>query len=243
MRHSKLIAMLALTGISTCLADAPSGAADISGFSAQYEARYAAFSGDITMDLRTGDTADEYVYRVSTQARGLAKLVRSGTATETARFRYEDGAIVPLDYEIDDGTRAGDDDMLVSFDWDTGVANSTYEKESTTLELAPDIRDRLTTDLHVMQQLRKGAAPKTFRIAEKNAIRDYELTFIGDATIDVPAGQFATVKYLRQRVGSSRATIIWFAPALDYLPVRLEQQKRGKTSITTVATSVSLDRL
>lgn len=242
MQNHGTAALLTIVLCSTSLADAPTGADGLSGFSAQYEARYAAFSGDVTMELQAGAGADEYVYRVTTRARGMARLIRKGTATETARFRFADGVITPLQYEIDDGTKAGEDNMQVQFDWAAGVADSTYENDSVQLSLAADIRDRLTTDLFVMRALRSGNPPTTFRIAEKNAIRDYEFNFLGTETVAVPAGSFDTVKYLRQRVGSSRATVIWFAPELDFLPVRLEQLKRGKTTIKTVATRIELDR-
>lgn len=209
-------------------------------FTADYRASFAGFSGDVRMELNRAEPADEYTFRVTTRARGLARLVRSGTATEEARFRITDGELVPLHYEIDDGTRGGNDDTTIEFDWDNGVAHSRYEQQEETLELTPEVHDRLTTDLLVMQSLSEGNALERFLIAEKNAVRDYELTYRGEETVEVPAGNFAAVKYLRQRVGSSRSTLIWFAPAVNYLPVRLEQLKRGKTVITTVATEVSL---
>lgn len=212
-------------------------------FTADYRASYAGFSGDVRMQLIPAKNPNEYTYRVTTQARGLARLLRPGMATEEARFRVDDGRIWPLRYTIDDGTKQGDDDMAIEFDWDNKVANSVYEKTPQTLELEPDIHDRLTTDLLVMQSLSAGTVLDRFRIAEKNTVRDYELTYRGEESIEVPAGRFDTVKYLRQRVGSSRSTLVWFAPAAHYLPVRLEQLKRGKTMITTVATDISLGAL
>lgn len=210
-------------------------------FVAEYKASYAGFSGDIRMELAPAGTDDEFIYRVTTRARGLARLIRPGTATEEARFRVADDRLIPLRYSIDDGTKKGEDDTSIDFDWSSGTAHSVYEQSAEKLELEPDVHDRLTTDLKVMRSLRDGEPLEHFRIAEKNAIRDYEFVYRGEETIEVPAGQFATRKYLRQRIGSSRATLIWFAPALDYLPVRIEQLKRGKTSITTVATDISID--
>jgi len=149
--------------------------------------------------------------------------------------------LIPLHYQLDDGTAKGEDDTTIEFDWDTGVARSIYEQQEATLELTSAVHDRLTTDLLVMQSLSADDPLERFQIVEKNAVRDYELTYRGEETVEVPAGRFAAVKYLRQRVGSSRATLIWFAPAVNYLPVKLEQLKRGKPVVTTVATEISLD--
>ncbi|MEE4185449.1 MAG: DUF3108 domain-containing protein [Gammaproteobacteria bacterium] len=221
---------------------AAAGFADPLPFTADYRASYAGFSGDVRMELNRSTAADEYIFTVTTQARGLARLVRPGMATEEARFRVSDAQLVPLSYVIDDGTKDGDDDTVIAFDWDTGVAHSVYEQQEATLELTSAVHDRLTTDLLVMQSLGTGDALERFQIVEKNAVRDYELTYRGEETVEVPAGRFAAVKYLRQRVGSSRSTLIWFAPEVNYLPVKLQQLKRGKPVVTTVATEISLGR-
>jgi hypothetical protein len=96
--------------------------------------------------------------------------------------------------------------------------------------------DRLTADIAMIQKLRNGETPTGFDLVDRNEIRRYEYTLQGEETIKVPAGTFQTVKYLRNRPGSSRATLIWFAPGMDYLPVKIAQLKRGKSVIEMFAT-------
>ena len=98
--------------------------------------------------------------------------------------------------------------------------------------------DRLSADIVVIMDLRNGRPPRTLYIAEKNTTREYTFTPRGEATVETPAGTFETVLYLRQRDGSSRSTLIWYARNADFLPVRMEQLKDGKSTVTSVATSI-----
>jgi len=48
---------------------------------------------------------------------------------------------------------------------------------------------------------------------------------IGREMVPTPLGHFETLKV--QRLGDQRETTLWCAPALHYLPVRIEQENRG----------------
>ncbi len=126
------------------------------------------------------------------------------------------------------------------FDWAALSADSVHEGEPATLTLDPEVRDRLSADLETILELRAGELPDTQVIAYRNAIRRYDLYPKGEETIETPAGTYATVKFLRQREGSKRSTMIWFAVDAGYLPVRIAQMKNNKTNVTMEAVSVSL---
>jgi hypothetical protein len=232
-----------MSSAAATMAGSPAPADSPSAFVASYSIRFGAFKGEVDMELSLQDSAGEYLFRIESRARGLARLVQPGTATEESRFLIEDGAITPLEYHLDGGRKSAHDNSDVVFDWQELVAYSTYEDEATTLQLTPDVRDRLSTDIFLMMQLAAGSPPAEFKIAEKNAVRNYEFNRLGEETIATPAGEFQTVKYLRHRVGSSRSTRIWYAIDKNYLPVRIEQLKRGEISIVSVAESIHIGEL
>ncbi len=209
----------------------------IPGFVIDYKVRFMAFGGDVTLSLQQ-TAANSYRVSAVTKARGLTKLLMGNELFEQAEFGYADNRIVPLRYQLDSGKKSGEDTGEIAFDWYTNTAASIHEGDAATLELGPDIYDRLSADIVVIMDLSNGRAPRTLSIAEKNTIREYTFTPQGDETIETPAGTFDTVRYLRHREGSSRSTLIWYARNAGYLPVRIEQLKDGKTAVTSVAKSV-----
>ena len=228
--------------IAAAFVATPSHAADepapatLNGFHTVYELRYSALRADATVDLKPVDTPNEYLYSVTTRTRGIARLMRPGTASEIARFRYDENGFQPLSYRLDDGVAKAENDSNIEFNWETGTATSTHEIETVELPISAGMLDRLTADIAAIHKLRNGETLTGFDLVDRNEIRRYEYTLQGEETIKVPAGTFKAVKYLRSRPGSSRATLIWFAPDMEYLPIKITQLKRGKPVIEMLAT-------
>ncbi|MFT6639255.1 MAG: hypothetical protein ACJAUZ_000244 [Flavobacteriaceae bacterium] len=55
-----------------------------------------------------------------------------------------------------------------------------------------------------------------------------EFVYTGPETLKTRLGDIETVRVInRNATGGSRETTTWFAPSLDYLPVKIEHRKRG----------------
>ena len=219
-------------------ADDADSTAALEEFQVHLIARYLGFSADVWTELAATENADEYVYEVTTKARGLAKLVRSGTASEKSIFTLTDIGFRPISYHLDDGAKKAENDTDITFDWDAGMAHSVYKEEAKDFELTAGMLDRLTADIAAMQKLRSATEPGSYTLIHRNSIREYGYTSEGTDNISVEAGEFATVKYKYQRPESTRHTIIWFAPELGFIPVKAEQFKRGKSQVTMEAVSI-----
>jgi hypothetical protein len=216
----------------------PPESSALQGFVIDYTVRYLAFGGKLTFALQQPADSDIYRITAETKAGGLTKLLMGNDPLEQAEFRYTDAQIVPLHYQLDSGKKSGEDNSKISFDWEAQTADSVYEGASATLQLGPDRYDRLSADIVVILDLRSGRDPRNVYVAEKNGVREYTFTRQGDEIIETPAGTFDTVRYLRDREGSSRNTLIWYARNADYLPVRMELLKHGKTTVTSEASRV-----
>jgi hypothetical protein len=210
------------------------------GFAVDYRVKYSAFGGEISLELQALQGRNKYRIRATTEARGLAKLVRSGKMREEAHFIFDEGNLQPQDYVLDAGDNTEEDSAELVFDHQRQTVASVYEGNPTALPLKADVYDRISADVVIMMDLRNGRQPRELHIAEKNQLREYTFTFQGEETVEVPAGTYRTVKYLRQRTGSSRSTLIWYALDANFVPVRMEQLKRGKTNVTSVATSLAV---
>jgi hypothetical protein len=70
-------------------------------------------------------------------------------------------------------------------------------------------------------------------------VAEYVYTDNGTATIATAAGMFDARVLTQQRSGSSRATWLWVAPQLKFLPVRIEQRRDGEVQTAFDLVSVS----
>ncbi|MCP4002017.1 MAG: DUF3108 domain-containing protein [Gammaproteobacteria bacterium] len=221
-------------------ANAAAPGQEIPGFHAEYKLKYSIFSGKVLLDLRSTDKPDEYIYSAHTNARGAARIVLSDTAKETSRFKYIEGEVQPIHYYLDNGMNNEDSETDIQFDLAAGVAHTQHEGQKVSYPINSSTLDRLSADIVAILALRAGQMPGTYEIADDNEIKTYNFELMGKEQIEVPAGKFKTLKFKRQRAGSSRSTLIWYAPEANYLAVRIEQQKRGKTKVTSVLTDYSL---
>ena len=233
---------LSLAAVAAMLWAVPSGATDQMtprGFVITYEVRFAAFRGDLTLELEQQD-GDDYRIRATTAARGIVRMFMGKDSVEESNFTFTDGRLISRDYKLDDGGDAAKNDTEINFDWEAGIARSVYEQEPAELPLEGEVYDRISADVVTIMDLRSGNPPRTLYIAEKNAVREYTFEAQGNETIEFQGGEIDTVKFLRTRTGSSRPVMIWYAPELDYLPVQMEQFKRGKSQVTFTTKSYSL---
>jgi hypothetical protein len=230
--------MLATVAVTMLIAGAWADAAgaELAGFHAEYKLKYSVLGGEMFLDLRQAIEKDTYTYEVRTKALGLTKIFLRGTAIEWSKFRVTATGLRPLHYLLDDGSGKEENKTDIRFDWDEGIAFSEHEGENFMIPIQDGTLDRLSADILVIMDLRAGRTPDTYAIANGDEVDIYGFEALGEEEIKVKAGTFRALKFKRQREGSSRSTLIWYAPDADYLPVRIELQKNGNTVMAMVAT-------
>lgn len=233
----RILAALGAAGAAACVGVVaglgPAHAEEsIPTYTATYDVEYNGRDvGDSIQSLaRDGD---RYRFRSVTQARGLARLVRPRPLIEESLFDLHDGKPRPLEFKLEDGTRKGEDNVAIEFDWATGVAHVTAEDGRVDVPLEPGVHDRATLQLALMLELAGATAPTSHALIDDASIKSYSYEVAGEETLATPAGTHDTIKIVQRREGSSRYTIIWLAPELRHLPVKIEQ-RRGDETLTTL---------
>ena len=174
---------------------------------------------------------DAWVYSLSTRPTGVFKLTGKGRINETSVIDLErDGERVALRprsyaYRQDEERRRAVD---AEFDWEGGSLSWTYRGESGSEPLDGPLLDRLSVTLAVLNALRNGFETLELDIFDNGRIKTMRFTNEGSETLETPIGEVETIRVRSETAsGSSRSTLTWFAPSLDYVPVRIEQRKRG----------------
>ncbi len=224
----RLAALAAL--VATALAGAAAARAAEPGsvptFQASYEVDYKGHHvGREDLAVRYDPASGHYRFESRTQATGMLRLVRRKPSIQRTDFVLENGAIKPLEFWFDDGTRKGDDDRHIVFDWHRRTATVTHDTQSSQLALEPHMLDAGTTLVAIMLDLARGTTPGPFKYTDGEAPSTYTYNTTGKTTVETDAGSFETTVVEQRSEGSSRYTKFWAAEKLAFLPVKIAQYK------------------
>lgn len=221
-----LAALLALANLPSLAQQLPS---DFSPFEIEYEVGNNLISaGSATLSLtRVGD---EWIYSLTTAPSGIFKLTGKGKIQEISVMNVSDNE-APLPqrytYRQDEEDRRSIDAW---FNWDDNEIKIKKRGEEVVEEFNDPILDRLSVTLAIMEQLRTGFTRAELKVFDNGRIKT--VVFDNEA-IETAKTRLGTTDVIRVRSYNKegdrrRETITWFAPEFDYVPVKIEQRKRGK---------------
>ena len=224
---------LAMVLLGSCL-----GATAVSAQTVQtlpaYQAAYDAFYrgqrvGEAEFSVTPiADSTGAHEFRSELRVTGLYRLISPGPVEEISAFVLENGRVRPLTYSLRSGSGGESDNFNIVFDWEQRIATVTAVNQEVQTELASGVLDRGT--LQVTLMLRgNGEHPEHYSLLDKEGLEVHEVRDVGAETVETPLGAFSTRTLIHQRLTSSRRTLIWSAPDLHHLPVRIERQTRGET--------------
>jgi len=183
-------------------------------------------AGNIDFILR--QTQGRYVYESVAHPSGLAKLVVNSKTREASEFTIVNGGIKPQQYELDDGTTDTDEDTRLTFDWNAKKARGTHEDKPIELPITDGVQDRMSVQVVVMQLLLAGQQPDKITFIDRDALKEYTYLRVRDEKRKTQLGEVDTIVYSSSRPGSNRVSRLWYAPSLGFVPVRGEQERKGK---------------
>jgi len=208
----------------------------VAEYSASYKGRNVGTSQfSVMRDTGSG----RYVYLSDTRAKGLLKMVSPNPAIDRSEFVVENGTIVPIFFRHEDGSRKGEDNHSIEFDWPAREARVTGAKGNRTIPLESGMLDRGTLQVALMYDASRGREPSRYTAVDDDAATTYEFAFEGRKSVETALGELEVLTYVQQREGSSRRTIIELAPALGYVPVRIEQFRDGESRSAFVIESLT----
>jgi len=181
---------------------------------------------------------DRYEFMARITPKGMLKLVRPKPTIERSQFRLEGDALRPLEYWYEDGSRSGEDNWHLVFDWERRVAMVTTTEARRELAVPDVALDIGTLKAAVMRDLAAKGVPGPYEIADQDAVGTYEYTDGGPATLVTGVGSLETQLFVQRRAGSSRSTWLWVAPKLGFLPVRVEQRRNDEVQTSFLLETV-----
>jgi len=211
-------------------------------YTAEYEASYKGKRvGTSVFSVKPGDKAGTYIYESVTTAKGLVRLLSPRPVVERALFELVDGAVRPLEFWHEDGSRSGEDNQHILFDWEEGVAVTTGEFGTLELPIEPGTLDRGSAQVALMADAGRGSVSAHYTIAAEDSVSVYDYMPLGEKTVSTSLGELEAISYSQQREGSSRRMVIDFAPKLGYVPVKIEQWRGDEVLSSFTLTAIEQD--
>jgi len=192
---------------------------------AEYKIKISVVSGQLNTELRT--TANGYIARHVIRPTGMSRIFTRGTMDVTSEFDSREDGIKPVRYQAIDTIR-NEPEVDLRFDWSTNEAIGTVGDENVQLQLDGIAYDSVSIQYELMHDLLTGNPSEQYTLFDVDKMRVANVSIIGEKEVTTKAGNFVAVGVQHQKEGSSRTTTLWCVEELDYLPVIIEQHRKGK---------------
>lgn len=177
---------------------------------------------------------DIWRYTSESEAVGFISVFVDDVIREESIFRFEDGEFWPVSYEYKQENSSKNRDESIAFDWTDLIAQVNYRGHESQPALQPGMLDRFLLQLAITAHSQDGALDRTYRVIDNGRVLDFQLKSVGTESVKTPAGTFETLRVERVDRNSDKKLRLWLAPDLDYLPVRIEQERRNEETLRLV---------
>lgn len=169
-------------------------------------------------------TDDFFLWESRSESTGPVALVHDVDVTERSEAELHGGSFRPLLYEYDRHGENAARNVRVAFDWSDGMVLNTVGGHTWSMSVPDGTLDKLSYLLALMQDLADGRRSMQYPVADGGRLKRYQLHAIGTETLETSLGSLETVIVHRLRHSDDRLAILWCAPTLGYLPVKLEHR-------------------
>ena len=199
---------------------------------AEYRVKISVAKGTLTSRVQATD--DGFVARSEIKPKGFASLLMNGSIVEQSTFAVTTDGVRPQHFESVDTLTKDQKNVTMDFDWQDGNVSGTVGDADFSFALDGMVHDRVSIQYELMLQLINGKSGKEYVLLDGDELKVLTVKSIGTKQLDVPFGEFEALGIAPSKLNSSRVTTLWLAPELGYLPVIIEQRRKGKVRVRAV---------
>ena len=181
-----------------------------------------------------------YLYHSETRAAGLLALIRNDIVTESSEWQFDGVEIKPVNYNYRHDGNDTKRNVEIRFDWQEKMITTTVNGSSWQMRMKSRTMDKLLYQLAIMRDLSMGKKDISYSVADGGQLKNYDFVSLGEERVQTPMGDFQAVKLERFKPGSKRSTVLWCAPELEFLPIRVESVEIDGSTTTAVIESLSV---
>ena len=228
-RHGACLALLAGWLIGAAPAKAEMA---LTPHTAEYKVKISVLGGRLTTQL--SENGDGYRAESSIEATGMSRIVARGAIRESSEFAASPEGLRPNRFLSDDSLTSDKEKVDFVFDWDAMAISGTINGEDFQTAIDGIVHDRVSLQYGLMYDLVNGVHRTNYALQDAEKFKPLSIKNIGSKEVNVPFGRFEAIGIQHQAAGSSRVTTLWVVEELGYLPVVIEQHRKGKLGLRAV---------
>jgi hypothetical protein len=228
---------IALAAVVTLLPIATIARADatLTPHKATYDVKISVLGGTLVSEVTKADPG--YMANTVIRATGMSRMIARGAIQESSYFLLDSDGVRPTQYRSIDTLSSEDESVVLDFNWREHTVHGVVNNEPFDEELDGRVHDRVSIQYELMLDLLNGNAAKQYWMLDGDELKRLNIRNIGTRTVKVPYGRFEAVGIQHSKENSTRVTTLWCAAELHYLPVIIEQHRKGKLGVRAVLTS------
>jgi len=150
----------------------------------------------------------------------------SDTRKENSEFTLEQGILTAQKYHYERTGTGRDREENIEFS--TDKITSIYKNNEKVIKPIQLTFDPLMYQLALRKDLIDDKKVLSYHMVRRGGETQYLFERLGTETIKTPMGRIEAIKLRRVRENSTRNTLIWIAPSLNYSVVKMTQFKNGQ---------------
>jgi len=202
---------------------------------AEYKVKISVLGGRLSTRIDATDTG--YFAQSSIKATGMSRLLAHGTIRESSELAASNNGLRPQRFRSVDTLSKGGQTVDLTFDWNENSVGGLIDGADFQTSLEGVVHDRVSLQYGLMSDLLSGVEKAEYALQDAERLKLLSITNIGTKTVKVPFGRFEAIGIQHQAANSSRVTTLWCVEELGYLPVIIEQHRKGKRRMRALLTS------
>lgn len=143
---------------------------------------------------------------------------------ESVIFQWKDNRVVPMHYHYRlSGWAIRNRSNTIDFNWEQAEAYGDFRGRKVTVPLREGALDPLGFQQQLLMDLKAGKKEMVYQVVEHRGYDESRFAVMGEEEITNAAGDNRAIRLEKIREDSKRETVMWFAPELGYILIRLLQ--------------------
>ncbi len=238
---NSLLSLILFSSLVTSVGSANADPSKLKNFSAEYHGYKGPIKVAISNLSLQGDKTS-FTYSSRSRTVGIVAELSGDVITEVSKGILENNKIKVNEYSY----RHKKDKKVkkfkrIRFDWANKTANTRSHKNPKVIavKITDGTVDRFTLRLAIMSDMLATGKVAEHTIIDIGKLKTYHFQVLGKRKIKTPAGTFDTILLKKSRKNKKRVTLMWCAPKLNFLPVKIQHIEKNGSKLSLLLSKVS----